>query len=1647
MDEDPAPTPGPGNAKGDSLRTRLLRRAEPRTFGTAFTEDEFGEKTLRSSLLDAVPVVGAARDVERFASLAAAASAYNEGKADETQVQMLEQFIDFAARREEPGATAGSIVAGSLEALPSFVAGSGLATLLGAKFLKTAGGQAIKTALGKVAAKGITGKVAAGVATTTAFGVAATAGLDAVGEGARAIVGEDAAGPTRANAMQRLFQERYQLSTQEAGETVVTLREGAAGLEEIIPKAFFDSVTEFASEKAGSAFLALPKGGKLEALSNWGFQVLARQQGAKNAKAILAKAGVNGVFEELGEEVYGAGLSDFLAWVSGERLADGGQLEAFRDLEHVAEMALGIGISTGGLQLASGALGSVVPDVTEDVPDKGPDRTPITDPVSTSGVDGVHKPSGQPVEAPPESPSATTAPKTVFDPVPLDTPPDESGSPNLEVQGSPVNQSSGGASAAPAPAEAQAAPLASPRPLAASQSSAGTAAGTLPTGALTPSRATAKPKVAPKPAAPVTAPYNPLVAQAGNLLRTKDDSAKAIQKSITAARARRRANQLELEGRDNIYSVVRDLGNRFGVGRPGVGKVQSLATKANGFYRPGATEIRLRRGSYVGTFVHEVGHHVHTVLVPTLKRPGKPGDGTMEFPPEWQPDLRKLGEQLYGTKEPHNGYESEGWAEVFRFLVTNPAHLKKQTPELYKSVVGTLVRHHPETWISLQDARERVANSFKGGRENPVRQYIRRGSPPKNLRSIWDSVMGQTLNRVVRAQSFTRDLGLEALPADQDPHTAALRMDGHISGDVRIAYSMGRFDPADPRREKTGKSLGELLTPIKDRLDLWEEFQVARRTIEKRAQGFEVLPEDARLPTLADTKSLKAFIKRTLKEHPDFAQVSKEFGEFNRWLIEDYAVHYGLVTEAAAKLITSKNLEYITFRYDQVNDALRGVNGPRKGAANQSSGIRRFKNSKGEQLLPPLATFLGSMQSIMTRARQNGTAHKFTQHALKNTDGIGRWIRKIDRKVTAHKISAKDLSSEVLDQLGIEINSDGEMVLPEYLQDLTDQQLEDLLGSIVGLKGATFWKADGTPNAGENEITVLVGGKPVFFEVVDQQLYDLLTGLGNSAAAQGFLKLVGFPRRLLVAGATQRNVGFGIPNWTADMVAALTMTSTQLSNVSAQVRGRYAGIKAAWKGGDWARLYQASGADMSGIMGEMYDPKTQQLNMGDLFGKPDRFKLMKGETRRERFKDFMTLGWAERFNGFMERATRIGEFAVVYEEAKAKGRSEADAIAFAGQEGADITVDFQRGGTAIKQANQYIPFLNAAIVGGDKLRRFIQERPMVALGRMFSMTIIPTITMLLALRDDEEYWALPLSERDRHWHFPDGLDEQGKPHYLRVKKPYGLAVPSILVQRQWAKLWGINPESGKKEGDPRAMKGVRGALERELVPDFMNLAGLVPFLEVNVGEEGYSFFWERPIVPRSDQGLPKPQQGALRASGLGRAIGGLIDKSPAKVDYLVRNLTGGLGTDALRIMDPAMEAITGERGEASDFFSVSELPVIRRLIARAARGGHEALTRFWDDHTEFERPYKRLKQLEKVHGKGSREAGEYAVEHQAELELFRVYSKQRSKMGKRYAEIRLLYAREEDPDKLNDRVDEIYDELIALSRVALQYRVRVDESQ
>ena len=233
---------------------------------------------------------------------------------------------------------------------------------------------------------------------------------------------------------------------------------------------------------------------------------------------------------------------------------------------------------------------------------------------------------------------------------------------------------------------------------------------------------------------------------------------------------------------------------------------------------------------------------------------------------------------------------------------------------------------------------------------------------------------------------------------------------------------------------------------------------------------------------------------------------------------------------------------------------------------------------------------------------------------------------------------------------------------------------------------------------------------------------------------------------------------------------------------------------------------------------------------------------------------------------FVESATRMGE----YLKAREKGLS----IEEAARAARELTLDFSRSGVSGEKYNQVVPFFNACLQGGDKLRRLFKEDFLGTLWNVTKYIILPSFVLWILNHDEDWYKEIDPSIKNTNWILPGGI---------RIPKPqeagviFGSGIEAML-----------DIASGK---DKDAMDNWSKEVLINMAPNIFPTV-LLPIIEWQVN---YSFFRSQNIANRRLQQLPDELQYTNSTSEVSKAIGKATGLSPVKIDNTIRGYTGTMG--------------------------------------------------------------------------------------------------------------------------------------------------------
>lgn len=476
-----------------------------------------------------------------------------------------------------------------------------------------------------------------------------------------------------------------------------------------------------------------------------------------------------------------------------------------------------------------------------------------------------------------------------------------------------------------------------------------------------------------------------------------------------------------------------------------------------------------------------------------------------------------------------------------------------------------------------------------------------------------------------------------------------------------------------------------------------------------------------------------------------------------------------------------------------------------------------------------------------------------------------------------------------------------------------------------------------------------------------------------------FDSIMGKATRWLASVNTQYNPIFGIINFARDVQAAVLQLSTTplagqeravAAHVPAALKGIYAEVRSRRKGqgrgtGQWAKLWEDM-QDEGGTTGYR-----------ELFITPDeRVKALEkelGALERGKASEaaHAIVDWLSDYNETMENAVRLSAYKVALERGMSKERAASLAK--------NLTVNFNRRGRQTAKLGAYYAFLNAAIQGSTRmvetLRGPMGKKIMLG-GVMFgAVNSLIAMTMMGAGDDEDDNWEkIPEFVKERSVIIP-----LGKEDYLAIPMPLG---------------YHVLPNMGRKavemmmHNDPTLGAGTHIAEMARLVLDAFNplggsqnlaqMAMPTPFDPALALVQNRD--WTGKPIYREDSSNLDPTPGHTRtkdsastfSKGVSEALvkisggsdyqPGAINWTPDQIDYIIGQLTGGLGREIMKVEQTITAPFTGEdlppnkiplagrlygntRGPASEsekfYENVTKLNGVEREIKGRARDGED----------------------------------------------------------------------------------------------------------
>jgi broad specificity phosphatase PhoE len=748
------------------------------------------------------------------------------------------------------------------------------------------------------------------------------------------------------------------------------------------------------------------------------------------------------------------------------------------------------------------------------------------------------------------------------------------------------------------------------------------------------------------------------------------------------------------------------------------------------------------------------------------------------------------------------------------------------------------------------------------------------------------------IKRLVNALRSGEDLGTA-----EDPYKLArLTRGAYGKAEQFLEYS-----PFDFKTYKNvGKSMRDIIDPVKNDLDGLRAYAVSRRSVELDGRGIQTgVPLDE--------------AKQVIAEGGKYAQVLKELQAYQDHLVA-YLKDSGVLSEESVKAMREANKDYVPF-FRLMDDA--------EGAASAGAGLKThqpIKRIKGSErlIIDPLESIVKNTYLYTTLAERNAVGRSLVE--LVERSGRDDLVRRIPGPVKPIKVQDAEIR-KFLEENGIDAPE-------EFEQAMT-----------------IFRRGNLTP--AEDQIVVFREGKRELYQVPEEVASAFKATDRESA---GWLtRVLAIPAKMLRVGATL-SPDFISRNPVRDQFSAYVLSKSGYVPVLDMVRGAVSIAKHDQDFQNWLKSGGANAAMVS--LDRDYVQQELARRSGDLDFTTRAWNVIKNPLEPLRIASEL-----------MENATRLGEFkkaaggestkeaiqsagfearevTIDFARIGAKTRAMNLITAFwnANLEGIDRTV----------RSFKDRPFQTTA-----KMAVSI-TLPSVLLwwsnhddGRYGDLPNWEKDLFWIVMTDhvSKERWAGMSTQKK--------LAFQAQTHIYRIPKPFELGV-----------IFGSGPErllDAFYDKHPDAFKDFTNSMANTMGINLVPTAAAPVLGQIT---NWNFFTDRPLIPASQERLLPEYQYSSYTTQttrALGHLVGsipGLHDKSmasPQVIDNYIRSWTGTLGNYTLQIADAALRKTGVLPDPIRPAKSLEDLPVLRGFMVRFPSGQAQSIQDFYDSYQASKR--------------------------------------------------------------------------------------------
>jgi len=985
--------------------------------------------------------------------------------------------------------------------------------------------------------------------------------------------------------------------------------------------------------------------------------------------------------------------------------------------------------------------------------------------------------------------------------------------------------------------------------------------------------------------------------------------------------------------------------------------------KALGIFKPRSEVVRTKYANDIEVIAHEVGHALHKFLWPeTMTKKGLASSPFQAFSYEL--------DKIATTPKKGQSNTAEGWAEFVRLYITDVAQAQRRAPDFFNYFEAQLDLKAPEVKEILLEARAK----YKKYMEQPPLQRIlsqisigKKDKAPRN----YDELYTMALDDLHPLELAVRDMVQgDKIPASKDPYKLARLLRGwHGKAEAFLKHAPFRF--GDYQDIPGAKSLKKILEPVRDNLDEFRAYIVAKRALELA---------DRKVETGIYRSDAEAIVNRYEEQ---FRETHRELLEFQDLTLK-YLVDAGLLTPEAYAKMKIWNRDYVPFY--RVMENTKG-----QGTGTGLEGRNPVKKIRGSwrDIVDPLESIIKNTFMYINLAEKNAVGQALVE--LERTrEGLGKYVEKIPTPMKKTTVTPEEMArymENLAESLGFEAKE-----LPA-----------DMFDALEIFRPSAFVPKD-------NVIQVWEKGKRGLYQV-DPEIGRVFKALDRENV-NFLVKMLSLPAQWLRAGATLTPEFIG-RNPIRDQWSAFCYSRYGFVPGFDLVRGIFSMVKkdqAYWD-------FKKAGADHSMLVS--LDRDYLQDNLGDLLQKYPIRNVIKNPINGLRM--LSELG---------EMGTRLGEFKRgLAKEAQRRPLEESTAgepskgeLAEAAFSAREVTLDFARMGAKTKAANALIAFWNAQLQGTDRFVRAFQENPLGTSVRVAASITLPSVLLAIANHDDPRYKELPQWQKDLFW-----IVITDKTVW-RIPKPFELGILfGSVPERVTNYILDQDPHAFDKLGDTLLRAASPGMIPTVQAPFIENWANRSLFFDRNLVPMS-----REDLLPEYQYSDHTSETAKLLSSVVGRFPG--LDQwkgaAPAYIENLIYGWSGGLGRYALQIADAGLKAAGAvEEKFQKPAATLADIPFVKAFVVRYPSAQAESIQRFYDNFDKALAVNKTIKVLMEKEQNPEAAAKLWQSSGMADLQGIR------TALSNAHNTIDLVYRNPDmTPDEKRELIDQIYMQMIAMAQ-------------